>query len=53
MNSYSENATKGLIKKIISRGSLDKATTFVLANALYFKGAWATGSDFPEILTKK
>lgn len=33
MNSWSENATKGLIKKIISCGPLDKAATFVLANA--------------------
>ncbi|KAI9073453.1 hypothetical protein K1719_044590 [Acacia pycnantha] len=40
VNSWVENATNGLIREILPSGSLDQETKLVLANALYFKGAW-------------
>ena len=40
MNSWAEAATKGLIKQLLQSGSLNSDTALVLANALYFKGAW-------------
>ncbi|KAH7516758.1 hypothetical protein FEM48_Zijuj10G0168800 [Ziziphus jujuba var. spinosa] len=40
VNSWAEAATKGLIKDLLPAGSLDSDTALVLANALYFKGAW-------------
>ncbi|KAM4068358.1 hypothetical protein ACJW30_12G004900 [Castanea mollissima] len=35
-----ESATKGLIKEVLSPGAVSGATIIILANALYFKGAW-------------
>ncbi|KAK6942223.1 Serpin domain, partial [Dillenia turbinata] len=35
-----KDATKGLIKELIPSGCLNSDTALVLANALYFKGAW-------------
>ncbi|KAJ4833095.1 hypothetical protein Tsubulata_001075 [Turnera subulata] len=40
VNTWVENETKGLIKDILPPGSLSGDTALVLANALYFKGAW-------------
>ncbi|XP_028752768.1 serpin-ZX-like [Neltuma alba] len=40
VNSWIENATNGLISHIVPSGSLNPRTRLVLANALYFKGAW-------------
>ena len=40
MNSWVASSTNGLIGQILPSGSLDKHTRLVLANALYFKGAW-------------
>ncbi|KAK4278185.1 hypothetical protein QN277_016066 [Acacia crassicarpa] len=40
VNSWVENATNGVIREILPSGSLDQETKLVLANALYFKGAW-------------
>ncbi|KAK9273453.1 hypothetical protein L1049_018263 [Liquidambar formosana] len=45
VNSWAQSATKGLIEEIIPCGSVDKSTTLVLANALYFKGAWRCPFD--------
>jgi len=45
-----EKETSGLIKKILSPESIDDETRLVLANALYFKGAWKT--KFDESRTK-
>ncbi|KAK6912188.1 Serpin domain [Dillenia turbinata] len=42
INTWVENATKGLIKSIVQRGNLTKSTLLVKANALYFKAAWET-----------
>jgi len=40
-----EKETRGLIKEILSAGSVDSETRLVLANALYFKGAWKDEFD--------
>ncbi|KAL0380984.1 UNVERIFIED_CONTAM: Serpin-Z1C [Sesamum angustifolium] len=40
VNSWAESTTSGLIKEILPLGSLNQDTALVLANALYFKGAW-------------
>ncbi|KAL0424528.1 UNVERIFIED_CONTAM: Serpin-Z1C [Sesamum radiatum] len=40
VNSWVESITGGLIKEILPLGSLNQDTALVLANALYFKGAW-------------
>ncbi|KAF3450079.1 hypothetical protein FNV43_RR06159 [Rhamnella rubrinervis] len=48
VNSWAESATKGLIKQLLPFGSLNGETALVLANALYFKGAWNKKFD-PEM----
>jgi serpin B len=40
VNSWSEKQTKGLIRDVLSPGSVDSLTRLIFANALYFKGAW-------------
>ncbi|XP_022962081.1 serpin-ZX-like [Cucurbita moschata] len=40
VNSWVEKNTNGLIKEILPPGSVDGFTRLILANALYFKGAW-------------
>ncbi|KAI9073449.1 hypothetical protein K1719_044586 [Acacia pycnantha] len=50
INSWVENATNGLIKEILPSGSIDEETELVLANALYFKGAW--NQKFHPAMTK-
>ncbi|KAL4594246.1 hypothetical protein ACB092_12G006700 [Castanea dentata] len=40
VNLWVKNATKGLIKEVLSPGDVSGATIIILANALYFKGAW-------------
>ncbi|XP_028752766.1 serpin-ZXA-like [Neltuma alba] len=50
VNSWVENATSGLIREILPSGSLDQKTKLVLANALYFKGAW--DQKFDPTMTK-
>jgi serpin B len=40
VNLWIEKETKGLIKGILPRGSVDSLTRLIFANALYFKGAW-------------
>ncbi|CAK7335293.1 unnamed protein product [Dovyalis caffra] len=40
VNSWAERATRGLIKGLLPSGYVDCNTALVLANALYFKGAW-------------
>ncbi|KAJ8751787.1 hypothetical protein K2173_025973 [Erythroxylum novogranatense] len=40
VNSWAESASNGLIKDLLPQGSLESDTALVLANALYFKGAW-------------
>ncbi|RWR77298.1 Serpin family [Cinnamomum micranthum f. kanehirae] len=40
VNSWAEKETNGLIKELLPSGSVDGSTRLILANALYFKGAW-------------
>lgn len=40
VNSWAEKETNGLIKEVLPDGSVDSTTKLILANALYFKGAW-------------
>ncbi|CAN6165584.1 unnamed protein product [Urochloa humidicola] len=45
VNSWVEKVTLGLIKELLPRDSVDENTRLVLANALYFKGAWTEKFD--------
>ncbi|KAL3617794.1 hypothetical protein CASFOL_038115 [Castilleja foliolosa] len=40
VNTWAEKKTSGLIKDLLPPGSVDSSTTVILANAVYFKGAW-------------
>jgi serpin B len=50
INGWVEEKTKQKIKQLIAPGVLDKLTTLVLTNAIYFKGDWA--AKFKEENTK-
>ncbi|MDA0676817.1 MAG: serpin family protein [Chloroflexi bacterium] len=41
INEWVEDNTNGRIKDLIPQGALDEQTVLVLANAIYFKAAWA------------
>ena len=45
INQWVAQKTKEKIKDILPPGSLDALTRLVLANAIYFKGAWAKPYD--------
>lgn len=51
MNTWVEENTNGKIKDIFSPGSVTELTRMVLANAIYFKGAWKDSFDKKD--TKK
>jgi serpin B len=51
VNSWVEKETKGLIKDLLPDGSVSSETLLILANALYFKGAWK--EKFDASRTKK
>ncbi|KAK4426276.1 Serpin-ZXA [Sesamum alatum] len=51
VNSWAESITGGLINEILPLGSLNQDTTLVLANALYFKGAWGRIFDMTRTKT--
>lgn len=40
VNLWAEKETNGLIKEVLPPGSVDNSSRLILANALYFKGAW-------------
>ncbi|GFP98151.1 serpin-zx [Phtheirospermum japonicum] len=40
LNAWAEKETNGLIKDLLPPLSVDSSTRLILANALYFKGAW-------------
>ncbi|KAG7572392.1 Serpin superfamily [Arabidopsis suecica] len=52
VNTWAEVNTNGLIKKILSRDSIEtiRSSTLILANAVYFKAAW--NRKFDAKLTK-
>ncbi|XP_037449285.1 putative serpin-Z12 [Triticum dicoccoides] len=45
VNAFVSDMTKQLIRDILPLGSVHSSTTVVLANALYFKGAWSQPFD--------
>jgi serine protease inhibitor len=45
INEWCEEQTKGRITDAMPKGSIDKATRLVLANAIYFLGQWAEPFD--------
>ncbi|VAI42021.1 unnamed protein product [Triticum turgidum subsp. durum] len=45
VNAFVSDVTKQLIRDILPPGSVHSSTTVVLANALYFKGAWSQPFD--------
>ncbi|CAK9178613.1 unnamed protein product [Ilex paraguariensis] len=51
-NSWTENATKGLIKDVLQRGNINSNTTLLQGNALYFKGSW-NPNEFNHKKTEK
>ncbi|KAE8022188.1 hypothetical protein FH972_008012 [Carpinus fangiana] len=51
VNAWVEKETTGLIKDLLPDGSVSSATLLILANALYFKGAWM--ETFDILWTKK
>ncbi|XP_058783180.1 serpin-ZX-like [Vicia villosa] len=48
VNLWAEKETKGLIKNLLPPESVDSLTRLILANALYFKGAWRTEFDISK-----
>ncbi|KAG6598397.1 Serpin-ZX, partial [Cucurbita argyrosperma subsp. sororia] len=52
VNSWVEKNTYGLIKEILPPGSVSSSTQLILANALYFKGAWEKKFDASETVKR-
>ncbi len=50
INQWVSEQTRGKIRDILPSGSITSLTRLVIANAIYFKGTWAT--PFSEKLTK-
>ncbi|KAK9940752.1 hypothetical protein M0R45_017395 [Rubus argutus] len=51
VNAWGKKETNGLIEEVLPPGSVCSGTRLILANALYFKGAWDL--DFDESNTRK
>jgi len=51
INAWVEQQTKDKIKELLHEGDVDRLTTLVLTNAIYFKGDWA--SRFDKELTQQ
>jgi serpin B len=45
INAWVAGQTQQRIKELLQRGDLDRSTVLVLANAIYFKGPWASRFD--------
>lgn len=45
INSWISNSTNGTIRSLLEPGSLNALTSFVMANAIYFKGNWEIPFD--------
>ncbi|POO03306.1 Serpin family [Trema orientale] len=52
INTWVLDATKGLIRNLLKYEAVKKETTLILANALYFKGAWDSPFDPSSIRTQ-
>lgn len=48
VNAWADKETNGLIKEIVPSNSVDASTRLILANAVYFKGAWNEKFDASE-----
>ncbi len=48
INRWVETQTRQKIKELIAKGVLDARTRLVLANAIYFKGQWASRFEKPN-----
>ncbi|KAF7120138.1 hypothetical protein RHSIM_Rhsim13G0178900 [Rhododendron simsii] len=53
VNSWVEDASKGLITNLLQPGSLSPYTAIILANGIYFKGIWTHERRFDASLTKE
>ncbi|EYU25364.1 hypothetical protein ABFS82_03G049000 [Erythranthe guttata] len=50
VNAWAEEKTNGLIKEILSPGSINADTALIFANAVYFKGDWV--DEFKEYMNR-
>jgi serine protease inhibitor len=50
VNDWADGATHGTIPELFPAGSLDDTTVLVLANAIYFRAAWAQAFDVKDTL---
>ncbi|KAL9172453.1 hypothetical protein ABFS82_03G048100 [Erythranthe guttata] len=53
VNAWAEKQTKGLIKEVLPRGSVDSLTRLIFANAVYFKGDWLDKFDASKTKDRK
>ncbi|XP_058069315.1 serpin-ZX-like [Magnolia sinica] len=53
VNTWAENVTHGLITEILPSGPTYESTVLVLANALYFKGAWNEKFNASETIQRE
>ncbi|KAK4278182.1 hypothetical protein QN277_016064 [Acacia crassicarpa] len=53
VNSWTESETNGLIRELLPPDSITADTVLVLANALYFKGAWNSKKFDPTMTETK
>jgi serpin B len=53
INKWVEEQTRERIKELLVQGQITRDTTMVLANAVYFKGKWATQFDPTKTRTEK
>ncbi|KAF7137839.1 hypothetical protein RHSIM_Rhsim07G0078900 [Rhododendron simsii] len=52
INSWADDASRGLIKDVLQPGSLSSETAIVLGNGLYFKGLWDSNYKFDASRTE-
>ncbi|PON63641.1 Serpin family [Parasponia andersonii] len=52
INTWAADSTKGLIRNLFEYEAVSKETRLILANALYFKGAWDSPFDPSRIRTE-
>ena len=52
INAWAERSTKGKIKSLFAPGSVNADTRLVIANAIYFKGKWASRFEKSKTRTR-